>query len=141
MSDLQWVPRNPRLCFAMSAAMSLRTPTKVYGRGKNSGNPVCRFCHIYLGLKTNSIPVFAVTQRQEFKGVKLSELLSEFGIRLNSPTQNRNVLVRIFNSCKFLSHLKLNMDDSQPEFAEFNGEETRKNLSQRIFTGAPQRST
>ena len=83
MSDLQWVPRNPRLCFAMSAAMSLRTRTKVCGRGKNSGNPVCRFCHIYLGLKTTSIPVFAVTQRQEFKGVKLSELLSEFGIRLN----------------------------------------------------------
>ena len=30
MSNLQWVPRNPRLCFSMSAAMSLRTPTKVY---------------------------------------------------------------------------------------------------------------
>ena len=83
MSDLQGVPRNPRLCFAMSAAMSLRTPTKVYGRGKNSGNPVCRFCHIYLRLKITSIPVFAVTQRQEFKGAKLSELVSEFGIRLN----------------------------------------------------------
>ena len=119
MSDLQWVPRNPRLCFAMSAAMSLRTPTKVYGRGKSSGNPVCRFCHIYLGLKTTSIPVFAVTQRQEFKGVKLSELLSEFGIRLNesdskSKRSYQKCARQIFNSCKFLSHLKLNMDDSQP---------------------------
>ena len=101
--------------------MSLRTPTKVYGRGKNSGNPVCRFCHIYLGLKTTytSIPVFAVTQRQEFKGVKLSELLSEFGIRLNesdskSKRSYQKCARQIFNSCKFLSHLKLNMDDSQP---------------------------
>ena len=89
---LQWVPpgvpRNPWLFSAMSppgrfAAMSSRTPTKVYDRRKNSGNPVCRFCSVYLGLKTTSIPVFVVTQRQEFKDVKRSELLSEFGIRLN----------------------------------------------------------
>ena len=99
--------------------MSFRTPTKVYGRGKNSGNPVCRFCRAYLGLKTTSLPVFAVTQRQEFKGVKLSELLSEFGIRLNesdskSKRSCQKCARQIFNSCKFLSHLKLNMDDSQP---------------------------
>ena len=99
--------------------MSLQTPTKVYGRGKNSGNPVCRFCHIYLGRKTTSIPVFAVTQRQEFKGVKLSELLSEFGIRLNesdskSKRSCQKCARQIFNTCKFLSHLKLNMEDSQP---------------------------
>ena len=63
--------------------MSSRTPTKVFDRGKNSGNPICRFYNVYLGLKTTSIPVYAVTQRQEFKGVKLSESLSEFEIRLN----------------------------------------------------------
>ena len=100
--------------------MSSRTPTKVYDRGKHSGNPVCRFCSVYLGLKTTSIPVFVVTQRQEFKGVKLSELLSEFGIHLNecdskSKRSCQKCARQIFNSCKFLSHLKLNMDDSQPE--------------------------
>ena len=100
--------------------MSSRTPTKVYDRGKHSGNPVCRFCSVYLGLKTTSIPVFIVTQRQEFKGVKLSELLSEFGIHLNecdskSKRSCQKCARQIFNSCKFLSHLKLNMDDSQPE--------------------------
>ena len=32
-----------------------------------------------------------------------------------SPSENQNVLVRkIFNSCTFWSHLKLNMDESQP---------------------------
>lgn len=99
--------------------MSSRTPTKVYDRGTNSGNPVCRFCIAYLGLKTTSVPVFAVTQRQEFKGVKLSELLSEFGIRLNesdskSKRSCQKCARQIFNSCKFLSNLKLNMDVSQP---------------------------
>ena len=86
---------------------------------KNSGNPVCRFCHTYLGLKTTSVPVYAVTQRQEFKGVKLSELLSKFGIGLNESNSKskhscQKCARQIFNSCKFLSHLKLNMDDSQP---------------------------
>lgn len=99
--------------------MSFGTPTKVYGRGKSYSNPVCRFCRTYLGLKATSIPVFAVTQRQEFKGVKLSGLLSEFGIRLNeSDSQSKRSCQKcarqIFNSCKFLSHLKVNMKDNQP---------------------------
>lgn len=99
--------------------MSFRTPTKVCDRGKRSGNPVCRFCSAYLGVKTTSIPVFTVTQRQEFKGVKLSELLSEFGIHLNesdskSKRSCQKCARQIFSSCKFLSHLKLNMDGSQP---------------------------
>ena len=101
--------------------MSFQTPTKVYGRGKNSGNPVCRFCRAYLGLKTTSITIFAVTQRQEFKGVKPSKLLSDFGIRLNESHSKskrsrscQKCARQIFNSCKFLSHLKINMDDSQP---------------------------
>ena len=68
MSDLQWVPRNPRLCFAMSAAMSLQTPTKVYGRGKNFWQSCLQILpHFSLGLKTTSIAVFAVTQRQDLK--------------------------------------------------------------------------
>ena len=51
-------------CAVKYAAMSFWTPTKVSDGGNNSGYPACRFCSDHLGLKTISILVSALTQRQ-----------------------------------------------------------------------------
>ena len=77
------------------AAMSSRTPTEVYDRGKNSGNPFSRWCSAYLCLKAISVSVFAETQKYEYKSVKRS---------------CQKCAREIFSRCKFLSHLKRNID-------------------------------
>ena len=108
MSDLQWVPRN--LCFAMSAAMSLR-PTKVYVEDSQSCLQI--------------LPIISRSKNTEL----------EFGIRFESDSKSKRSCQKcsrqIFNSCKFLSHLKLNMDDSQPGNSLQNFEETRASLNAR----------
>ena len=100
--------------------MSTRTSTKVYQRQPDSVNSVCRFCSAYLGLIATSVPVFSVPQRQEYEGVKLSELLSEFSICLEelkskSKRSCQKCSRQIVNSCKILSNLKLNQSVRSPQ--------------------------
>jgi len=89
--------------------MASRTPTKVYG--PKSFNSLCRFCKKPFLQNSSSIPIFSVTQRQEYKGVKLSNLLSEYGIFVqdDSSLSSRSCPKcprRILTSCKTLQEVK-----------------------------------
>lgn len=89
--------------------MASRTPTKVYG--PKSFNSLCRFCKKPFLQNSSSIPIFSVTQRQECKGVKLSNLLSEYGIFVqdDSSLSSRSCPKcprRILTSCKTLQEVK-----------------------------------
>ena len=90
--------------------MASRTPTKVYGPIK-SFNSLCRFCKKPFLQNSSSIPIFSVTQRQECKGVQLSNLLSEYGIFVqdDSSLSSRSCpkcARRILTSCKTLQEVK-----------------------------------
>ena len=90
--------------------MASRTPTKVYGPIK-SLNSLCRFCKKPFLQNSSSIPIFSVTQRQECKGVQLSNLLSEYDIFVqdDSSLSSRSCpkcARRILTSCKTLQEVK-----------------------------------
>ena len=90
--------------------MASRTPTKVYGPIK-SFNSLCRFCKKPFLQNSSSIPIFSVTQRQECKGVQLSNLLSDYGIFVqdDSSLSSRSCprcARRILTSCKTLQEVK-----------------------------------
>ena len=90
--------------------MASRTPTKVYGPIK-SLNSLCRFCKKPFLQNSSSIPIFSVTQRQECKGVQLSNLLLEYDIFVqdDSSLSSRSCpkcARRILTSCKTLQEVK-----------------------------------
>ena len=89
--------------------MASQTPTKVYG--PKSFNSLCRCCKKLFLQNSSSIPIFSVTQRQECKGVQLSNLLSEYGIFVqdDSSLSSRSCpkcARRILTSCKTLQEVK-----------------------------------
>ena len=90
--------------------MASRTPTKVYGPIK-SLNSLCRFCKKPFLQNSSSIPIFSVTQRQECKGVQLSNLRLEYGIFVqdDSSLSSRSCpkcTRHILTSCKTLQEVK-----------------------------------
>ena len=89
--------------------MASRTPTKVYG--PKSFNSLCRFCKKLFLQNSSSIPIFSVTQRQEYESVQLSNLLSEYRIFVqdDSSLSSRSCpkcARRILTSCKALQEVK-----------------------------------
>ena len=60
-----------------------KTPTKTYARRSTVGN-TCRFCSVPLvsetGKHSSSVPIISATRREQCKGAKMSELLSQLGI-------------------------------------------------------------
>ena len=105
-----FLARSVCIAVEMRSSMASRTPTKVYGP-INSFNSLCRFSKKPFLQNSSSIPIFSVTQRQECKGVQLSNLLSEYGIFVqdDSSLSGRSCpkcARRILTSCKTLQEVK-----------------------------------
>ena len=96
-----------------------KTPTKTYDNHSTAGN-TCRFCSVPLvsetGKRSSSVPIFSATQREEHKGDKICEILSQLGINVEelefkSKRSCQKCARQIFSSYKFLSDLKRNLND------------------------------
>ncbi|XP_044173500.1 uncharacterized protein LOC122957447 [Acropora millepora] len=94
-----------------------KTPTKTYDNRSTAGN-TCRFCSVPLvsetGKRSSSVPIFSATQREEHKGAKMCEDLSQLGIdvqelEFKSKRCCKKCARQIFSSYKFLSDLKRNL--------------------------------
>ena len=101
----------------MSTTIPGETPTKTYDNRSTAGN-TCRFCSVPLvsetGKRSSSVPIFSATQREEHKGDKICEILSQLGINVEelefkSKRSCQKCARQIFSSYKFLSDLKRNL--------------------------------
>ena len=102
---------------AMLNTIPGKTPTKTYDNRSTAGN-TCRFCSVPLvsetGKRSSSVPIFSATQREEHKGAKICEVLSQLGIdvqelEFKSKRCCQKCARQIFSSYKFLSDLKRNL--------------------------------
>ena len=102
---------------AMLSTIPGKTPTKTYDNRSTAGN-TCRFCSVPLvsetGKRSSSVPIFSVTQREEHKGAKICEVLSQLGIDVQELQFKwkrccQKCARQIFSSYKFLSDLKRNL--------------------------------
>lgn len=102
---------------AMLNTIPGKTPTKTYDNRSTAGN-TCRFCSVPLvsetGKRPSSVPTFSATQREEHKGAKICEVLSQLGIDVQELEFKwkrccQKCARQIFSSYKFLSDLKRNL--------------------------------